>query len=223
MDSTTWTLADAVIRHISVSDMDNNVYLITCRRTGEQLLIDAADDYPAIAALLTAGAQDVDDDVTATGARASLALVVTTHSHWDHVRALAAVVAATGAPTAAGRKDAPAIEVPTDTLLDDGSVLDLDGVRLDVIGLRGHTPGSVALLLRDPDGPDHLFTGDSLFPGGVGNTQHDAKRFSQLYADVVARVFDPLDDDTIVHPGHGAGTTLGAERPSLGEWRERGW
>jgi glyoxylase-like metal-dependent hydrolase (beta-lactamase superfamily II) len=88
-----------------------------------------------------------------------------------------------------------------------------------VIHLRGHTPGSLALLYQDA----HLFTGDSLFPGGVGNTQRDAARFEQLYTDVVERVFDRLPDETWVYPGHGKDTTLGAERPSLPEWRERGW
>ena len=81
----------------------------------------------------------------------------------------------------------------------------------------------MALLYRDPSGPAHLFTGDSLFPGGLGNTQQDPERFASLYADVVERVFDYLPDDTVVHPGHGAGTTLGAERPELPEWKERGW
>jgi glyoxylase-like metal-dependent hydrolase (beta-lactamase superfamily II) len=95
---------------------------------------------------------------------------------------------------------------------------------LEVVHLRGHTPGSIALVWRGPEGAGtHLFTGDSLFPGGVGNTQQDAERFRSLIDDVEARLFDVLPDDTWVYPGHGRDTTLGAERPHLGEWRERGW
>jgi glyoxylase-like metal-dependent hydrolase (beta-lactamase superfamily II) len=209
-------LSSVVIRRLAVGEMDNNVYLLTARGSGQQVLIDAADDAPAIAGLLAEGARD-------TPAAARLVLVATTHSHWDHVRALAAVVEATGARTAAGAADVPAIEVPTDVPLEHGDVGSFDGFDLEAIHLRGHTPGSVALLYRDPQGPAHLFTGDSLFPGGLGNTQGDAVRFASLFADVLERVFDALPDDTLVHPGHGKGTTLGAERPHLAEWFERGW
>jgi glyoxylase-like metal-dependent hydrolase (beta-lactamase superfamily II) len=113
--------------------------------------------------------------------------------------------------------------VPTDLALNHGDPVEVDGITLEAIKLRGHTPGSVALLYRDPDGPAHLFSGDSLFPGGVGNTQKDPARFASLMNDVEGRVFGYLPDDTVVHPGHGKGTTLGAERPHLPEWRERGW
>lgn len=223
MSENHWILPTAVIRRISVSDMDNNVYLVTSRRTGAQVLIDAADDEPAIAGLLGAGEQDVDDDALAAGAAPRLTLVVTTHSHWDHVRALAPVVERYAPRTAAGAADAADIAVHTDVPLSDGDTCGAEDLVFEVIGLRGHTPGSVALLLRSADGPDHLFTGDSLFPGGVGNTGKDAARFTSLMDDVTARIFDVLPDATVVHPGHGAGTTLGAERPHLAHWRDRGW
>ncbi|WP_104103660.1 MBL fold metallo-hydrolase [Arthrobacter sp. 08Y14] len=212
-------LKNVTIRSRSVSSMDNNVYVLTDRDTGAQVLIDAAADFPAIRELLSEAAADA-------AVPAKVELIVTTHSHWDHVRALAEAVEATGARTAAGREDAPDIEVPTNMALVDGDTLHIggpEGFELEAIKLRGHTPGSVALLYRDPAGPAHLFTGDSLFPGGLGNTQQDPERFASLYADVVERVFEQLPDDTIVHPGHGAGTTLGAERPHLPEWKERGW
>ncbi|GAB3554841.1 MBL fold metallo-hydrolase [Arthrobacter tumbae] len=209
-------LTDVTIRSQSVSDMDNNVYLITAKATGVQVLIDAADDAPAIERLLADGAGDA-------GVPVKLALVITTHSHWDHVRALADVVRATGARTAAGVDDVGDIAVPTDVPLAHGDVGTFDGFTLEAIALRGHTPGSVALVYRDPGGPVHLFTGDSLFPGGVGNTGSDPQRFESLYTDVVERIFNSFDDDTIVHPGHGKPTTLGAERPSLAQWRSRGW
>ncbi len=218
MSVNTWNLPAVTVRSIAVGGMDNNVYVLTGRQSGDQVLIDAADDGDAILALLAEAARDADTEVSAR-----LALVVTTHSHWDHVRALAEVVARTGAKTAAGRDDAENIEVPTNNLLANGDVLSFSGFALDVIALRGHTPGSVALLYRDPAGPAHLFSGDSLFPGGVGNTQQDSARFSQLLDDVEARIFDVLPDDTLVHPGHGNGTTLGDERPHLQQWRARGW
>jgi glyoxylase-like metal-dependent hydrolase (beta-lactamase superfamily II) len=204
------------IRGISVSEMDNNVYLLTAKASGTQVLIDAADDFPGIRQLLRDGAADA-------GRPAEVALIVTTHSHWDHVRALPEAVAATGAKTAAGVEDIPQIEVRTDVALDHQDVGRFDGFSLEAIKLRGHTPGSVALLYRAHEGPPHLFTGDSLFPGGLGNTQKDPERFATLFNDVVERVFNYLPDDTVVHPGHGAGTTLGAERPHLDEWKSRGW
>ncbi|MBP2216805.1 MBL fold metallo-hydrolase [Arthrobacter sp. CAN_C5] len=209
-------LSVVTIRYISTGEMDNNVYLLTSKATGVQVLIDAADDAAAIGQLLQDGAAD-------STAETKLALIITTHSHWDHVRALADVVGKTKARTAAGREDTSDIAVPTDVSLDHGDIGNFDGFDLEAIKLRGHTPGSVALLYRDPHGPAHLFTGDSLFPGGVGNTQGDAGRFESLLNDVSERVFDYLPDDTIVHPGHGKGTTLGAERPHLDEWRARGW
>jgi glyoxylase-like metal-dependent hydrolase (beta-lactamase superfamily II) len=209
-------LSELTIRSISVSEMDNNVYVLTSRSSGAQVLIDAADDAPAILGLLADAQEDTD-------AEARVALIVTTHSHWDHVRALAEVRDTVKARTAAGADDVAEIAVPTDVPLRQGDVGSFEGFELEAIHLRGHTPGSVALLYQDPHGPAHLFTGDSLFPGGVGNTQGDPERFASLYGDVVARIFDRLPDDTVVHPGHGRGTTLGAERGSLDEWKQRGW
>ncbi len=133
------------------------------------------------------------------------------------------VVSATGARTAAGEDDADHLPVPVEIRLRHGDTVDVGEVSLDVVHLRGHTPGSVALVHRGADGSVHVFTGDSLFPGGVGNTQGDPERFASLIEDVERRLFDVLPDETVVHPGHGAGTTLGAERPHLAEWRERGW
>ena len=210
------TLTDVTIRSIAVSEMSNNVFVLTSKSGGAQVLIDAADDSPAILSLLEEAKADTD-------APAALAMIVTTHSHWDHVRALAEVTAVTGAPTAAGADDVADIAVPTDIPLHHGDVKTFGDFDLEVIHLRGHTPGSVALLYRDPSGPAHLFTGDSLFPGGIGNTGDDPERFTSLYNDVVTRLFDYLPDDTVVHPGHGDGTTLGTERASLPEWRRRGW
>ncbi len=204
------------IRALSVGPMDNNAYLLTCRSTGAQLLIDAAAEPERLQALIAEGSP-----------AGRLDLIVTTHRHHDHVGALAALVEASGARTAAGAEDAAALPVPTDRPLAHGEVIELGDQRLEVIALRGHTPGSIALLWHDdaqgPEAGHHLFTGDSLFPGGVGNTDRDPQRFAQLLGDVEERVFDRLPDATAVHPGHGAGTTLDAERPALPGWRERGW
>jgi glyoxylase-like metal-dependent hydrolase (beta-lactamase superfamily II) len=207
-------LPDVVIRKASVSSMDNNVYLITDRATGEQLLVDAADDSTRVLALV---AESVPD-----GGH-GLATVVTTHQHWDHHRALAAVLEHTGARSAAGRDDAPQLPVAPDVVLDHGDTVTVGATTLDVVHLRGHTPGSVALVLRSHDGSTHAFTGDSLFPGGVGNTERDPARFTRLLGDVEERIFGVLPDDTWVYPGHGRDTTVGVERPHLAEWRERGW
>jgi glyoxylase-like metal-dependent hydrolase (beta-lactamase superfamily II) len=216
MDTLIHDLRDITIRSISVSEMNNNVYLLTAKASGAQLLIDAADDLPAIQAMLQDAAAD-------TAATPELVQIATTHQHWDHVRALPALVEATGARTAAGTDDAPELPVNVDVLLDHGDVGNFDGFDVTSVHLRGHTPGSIAFVYQDPDGPAHIFSGDSLFPGGVGNTEKDPERFTSLLDDVTARLFEAYPDDTVVHPGHGSPTTLGAERPHLEEWRARGW
>lgn len=208
-----------VIRSIAVSDMANNVYLITAKESGAQVLIDAADDAEAIKDLIASGADD-------TSADPVLHAIITTHQHWDHIRALPATSAAfPDAMTIAGGADAKAITeaegVEIARVVDHLDVGDFGGFVLQAIGLRGHTPGSIALLLRD-GGETILFSGDSLFPGGPGKTWH-AEDFTSLIDDLEERVFAQLPDETRVLPGHGDGTTLGEERPKLAEWRERGW
>lgn len=198
-----------VIRKVSVGELDNCCYLLTDRATGDQLLIDAADDASRLLSLVAEG----------TG---RLSMVLTTHRHWDHHRALAEVVRRTGASTLAGVDDVEGIPVRTDVALPHGGTVSLGATSLQIIQLRGHTPGSVAVAYADDDRV-HLFTGDSLFPDGVGSTQGDPDRFRSLLTDVEERVFARFDDHTWVYPGHGADTTLGAERPHLPDWRERGW
>jgi glyoxylase-like metal-dependent hydrolase (beta-lactamase superfamily II) len=200
----------ATIRKMSVSEMHNNVYLFTCNATGEQLLVDAADDPHRCLLLVREGTGRLDH-------------LVTTHQHWDHVRALEEVSRQTGATTYAGVDDADGLPVTPDVRLRHGDVVRVGELELDVIHLRGHTPGSVALSWADPDGGGtHLFTGDSLFPGGHGRTTTLEDHHS-LMDDLEQRVFATHDDDTWFYPGHGDDSTLGAERPNLAEWRERGW
>lgn len=190
---------------LAVGPLQNNAYLLRCTATGEQLLIDAADEADRLLELIGG---------------APLGRVVTTHRHADHWQALPAVIAATGATVAAHPADAPGLPVAVDEPLADGDELPVGEVRLRVLHLAGHTPGSIALYL-DRDG-GHLLTGDSLFPGGPGRTT-DPADFDRLMTDLERKVFDPLPDSTWVYPGHGADTTLGTERPHLAEWRARGW
>ncbi len=215
-DSDLRVLSTLMIRKASVGEMDNNAYLLTCRVSGVQLLIDAAADAPRLMRLVREGSPT-----------SRLDTVATTHAHHDHIGALAPVVRQTGARTAAGAADAASIteqvQVPIDVELHHGDVVRVGVHDLEVIALRGHTPGSVALLWRGGEDGDHLFTGDSLFPGGVGATHGERDRFERLITDVTERIFDALGDDTWVYPGHGVDTTLGAERPQLSTWRERGW
>ncbi len=207
-------LPGLALRKVSVGPMDNNAFLLTCRVTGQQLLVDAAADAPRLLRLVEEGAQD---------GGAGLATVVTTHRHADHTGALAEVLQATGARSAAGELDADSLPVAPDRRLVHGDQVAVGDSLLTVVHLRGHTPGSIALVLTAGDAGVHLFTGDSLFPGGVGNTFGDRVAFEQLLADVEQRLFEPLPDSSWVYPGHGNDTTLGAERPELGRWRERGW
>ena len=191
-----------------VGPMGNNAYLLADGT--DALLIDAADEAEVLLGLV---------------AGLNLVGVVTTHRHADHIRALAAVVAATGAPAYAGTPDAAAITAATGVPcrpLWDGDTVTIGGVALAVIGLVGHTPGSITLAHTPPEAPDRLFTGDALFPGGVGKTRSGSD-FDSLFHDVTTKLFDQFGDDTVVHPGHGASTTLGHERPNLAEWRARGW
>ncbi|MDR1431163.1 MAG: MBL fold metallo-hydrolase [Propionibacteriaceae bacterium] len=200
--------------------MDNNVYLLTSKSSGQQIIIDAADDPQAIQKLLGEAALD-------SQTRTRLSLVVTTHRHWDHLRALAEIAKLPGVLTACGDEDADSIAAQTgvkaDRRLQQGDIVGVDGIWLSAIRLTGHTPGSVALAYAEAGQPVWVFSGDSLFPGGLGNTDHDQTRFGTLFRDVVERVFDVYTDDTIVAPGHGSFTTLGAERPHLAGWEARGW
>lgn len=202
-------LPAATIIKASVGPMDNNAYLVTCSRTGETLLIDAANDAAALLGLIEEHAP-------------KLSLIVTSHQHFDHWQALEEVAKVTGAPTAAHQLDADPLPVAPDRLLAHGDTVEIGDLSFDVVHLQGHTPGSVALALDGADESTHLFTGDCLFPGGVGKTWEDGA-FEQLLHDVTTRVFDVYDDSTVVYPGHGDDTTLGTERPHLAEWKERGW
>ena len=195
------------VTKIAVGSYENNVYLLR-DSTGQGLLIDAAAEPGRLLEMI---------------GDTPVQRIVTTHQHADHWQALAEVKAATGATTVAHPADAPGIPVPADELVGDGGTVGFGDTVLSVIHLVGHTPGSIALCYQPDSAEPHLFTGDCLFPGGVGNTQKDPQRFTSLYNGVVSKIFGRLPDATWVYPGHGKDTTLGAERPHLAEWRERGW
>ncbi|MDG4788580.1 MBL fold metallo-hydrolase [Micromonospora sp. WMMD1102] len=200
-------LSGLTVSKLSVGPMDNNAYLLRCTATGEQVLIDAANEAPRLLELVGEG---------------GLAAVVTTHRHMDHWVALEEVVASTGARSLVHAADADGLPIDSEPLAE-GDRVRVGDRELEVIHIVGHTPGSVALLYRDETDGLHLFTGDSLFPGGVGNTDRDPVRFGSLIDDVEHKIFDRLPDETWFYPGHGRDSTLGTERPSLPEWRARGW
>lgn len=202
-------LPGLLIAKLAVGPMSNNAYLLRCTASGEGLMIDAANEAGRLKEFARLDGPPV-------------STVLTTHRHPDHWQALEAVVEDAGAAVFAGSDDADELPVAVDERLVHGDEVTLGEVSLEIIGLRGHTPGSVAVLYRDSVGVAHLFSGDSLFPGGVGKTWSPAD-FVSLIDDVEERVFAALPDDTWVYPGHGNDTTLGVERPHLAEWRARGW
>jgi glyoxylase-like metal-dependent hydrolase (beta-lactamase superfamily II) len=197
-------LGGLTVTKVSVGPGDNNAYLL--RSGASQLMIDAANDASTLL------------EVIGTG---GLETVVTTHQHPDHWQALAEVATATGAASLAHAEDARKIPVVTATVAE-GEKVRVGDAELEVIHLVGHTPGAIALLYQDPGGTAHLWTGDSLFPGGPGRTTNP-KDFASLMDDLEKKVFDRLPDDTWFYPGHGKDSTLGAERSALPEWRARGW
>jgi len=199
------------VTKIAVGPYDNNAYLLRCTATGEQLLIDAANEAGRLLELI--------------GDR-PLHRIVTTHRHQDHWQALAEVTEASRAAVVAHPHDAGALPVPVAEPVEGGDRVRVGRAELEVIHLRGHTPGSIALLYDaggELSATPHLFTGDSLFPGGAGGTFGDPGNFKQLMSDLTERVFDRLPDKTWFYPGHGRDSTLGRERPSIPDWWARGW
>lgn len=221
--------ATVSVRSLAVSEMENNVYLLTAKKDGKQVLIDAADEFERIHRFVLATAGEDGAGRLREQGDPRVEALITTHSHWDHIRALPAAVDAYSPATYCGAADAAAIlaqeGVQVENLLQGGETLTFGDITLEVIALHGHTPGSIALVYQEPEddgAPVLLFTGDSLFPGGVGKTNSPAD-FKQLLSDVRERIFSKFDDNTVVLPGHGKHTTLGADRGNLNEWEARGW
>jgi glyoxylase-like metal-dependent hydrolase (beta-lactamase superfamily II) len=201
------TDGDLTLRKRTVSDMHNNVYLIACIRTGHALLVDAADDAPLIRSLA--------DGLVPLA-------VVQTHGHWDHVRAWQALREDPGLEIWGHEGDLDLYPLAPDRLLHDGQELAVGSLTVEVLHIPGHTAGSLVFSVSGAD--DHwLITGDTLFPGGPGNTFGDSLAHTQIMDGLEDRVFGRFSDATHVLPGHGDATTLGRERPHLAEWRARGW
>jgi glyoxylase-like metal-dependent hydrolase (beta-lactamase superfamily II) len=196
-----------LVRKLSVEEMDNNVYVVACARTRAALLVDVAARPERLAEAL-AGFEPI--------------AAVQTHGHWDHVRAWDGVHDDLGLPVWGHPGDATLFPHPVDRELADGDRLTVGDVEVEVIHLPGHTEGSLLYLVAGAERP-HLFSGDTLFPGGPGNTFGSAENHRRIMDGLETKVFGRLPDATWVYPGHGDDTTLGTERPSLVEWRERGW
>ncbi len=201
--------ASVTATKISLGPVDNNAYLLQ-HNGGSSVLIDAANDADRLLKIISDQPLDA---------------IVTSHRHADHWQALQAVGAATGAQLLCGNPDLEAIRIDAEVRdlngVWDGDQIQLGSEWLEVIGLVGHTPGSITLAYPGT-GRTHLFTGDSLFPGGPGKT-NTPEDFKSLMSDLEAKLFGRFDDDTVVHPGHGDDTTLGTERPHLKQWWQRGW
>jgi len=199
-----WQDADVEVHKLVVGPVDNNVFVVRCRRTGEAVLLDAANEHEKLLELATA---------------LNVKRVLETHGHWDHIQAVPAMREA-GFEVAVTAADAPRLkEVGYDVFLDDAEVVEVGRLRLHAVHTPGHTEGSICFQV---EGTPLLFTGDTLFPGGPGATKFEGGDFPTIIRSIEQKLFT-FPDDTIVLPGHGVDTTIGTERPHLDEWIARGW
>ncbi len=198
-----WEDAACELHRMVVGPMDNNVYVLRCRRSGEAMLVDAANEHEALLEVCV---------------RLGVRTVVETHGHWDHLQAVPAVRDA-GISVSVTAADADMLP-SYDLLLEDDSVIELGRLRVRTIATPGHTPGSMCFAV---EGTPLLVTGDTLFPGGPGATKFPGGDFPTIIRSIEQRLFSRFAGDTVVLPGHGASTTIGAESPSLQEWVARGW
>jgi glyoxylase-like metal-dependent hydrolase (beta-lactamase superfamily II) len=187
---------------LSVGPYDNNVYVLSDPKSKEALLIDAANDAPRIIKELE-------------GLRVSH--ILTTHGHSDHVQALSQVRERTHAQFSCHHADESMMPLKADHRVQDGERFRFGDYELVALHTPGHTPGSICFVAGE-----RLFSGDTLFPGGPGNTANPYASFLTIIESIRQRLFS-LPDDTEVLPGHGKPTTIGRERPHLDEWIERGW
>jgi glyoxylase-like metal-dependent hydrolase (beta-lactamase superfamily II) len=198
-----WSDARAEVHRFVVGPIENNVYVVRCKRTGEATLLDAANEH---------------DRMLRVASRLGVTSVLETHGHWDHIGAVEAVREA-GIDVWVRTEDAGMLP-SYDHLLDDDIVHQVGDLRLRTLHTPGHTPGSICFALEETP---MLFTGDTLFPGGPGNTNHNAKDFATIITSIDERIFGVFADDVTIWPGHGVESTVGTERPHLDEWVERGW
>jgi glyoxylase-like metal-dependent hydrolase (beta-lactamase superfamily II) len=203
MSTLAWEATGVEVHHVVVGPMDNNVYVVRCTETGDAVLLDAANEHERLLELCkTLGVRKV----------------LETHGHWDHIQAVPQLRDA-GYSVGITAEDAKMLPSYDEVLTDDDQI-EVGRLRLRTIHTPGHTPGSMCFLL---EGHPVLFSGDTLFPGGPGNTSFEGGDFATIIRSIDDRLFNPLDPDTVVLPGHGDRTTIGTERPSLQEWVDRGW
>jgi glyoxylase-like metal-dependent hydrolase (beta-lactamase superfamily II) len=202
-DTLVWNATGAEIHQVVVGDFENNVFVLRCTETGDAVLLDAANEHERLL-----------DLCRVLGVRR----VLESHGHWDHIQAVPQLRDA-GYAVAVTAEDAAMLPSYDDVLVDD-DVLEVGRLRLHTILTPGHTPGSMCFRL---EGHPILFSGDTLFPGGPGNTKFEGGDFPTIIRSIEDRLFSPLDADVLVLPGHGDRTTIGAERPHLQEWVDRGW
>ncbi len=195
--------SQAEIHKVVVGPMDNNVYVLRCKQTGEAVLLDAANEHDLLL-----------DLAKSLGVRE----VLETHGHWDHIQAVPQMRDA-GYSVHVTAEDSGMLP-SYDEILADDAIVNVGRLRLRTIHTPGHTPGSMCFLL---EGSPILFSGDTLFPGGPGNTSFEGGDFPTIIESIDRKLFAPLAADTIVLPGHGDQTTIGTERPHLQEWIDRGW
>ena len=198
-----WSNAQAEVHRFVVGPVANNVYVVRCRSTGEATLIDAANEHERLLRVAT---------------QLGVTSVLETHGHWDHVGAVTEVRAA-GIGVWVRSEDAHLLP-SYDHLLEDDDSFSVGRLRLSTIHTPGHTPGSICFALNDTP---VLFTGDTLFPGGPGNATFEGGDFTTIIRSIDDRLFRPFVADTLIFPGHGDSSTIGAERPHLDEWVARGW
>lgn len=191
---------DLILRKLRVGDLENNVYILECPETHDALLVDACFEP---------------DEILAGAEGANIVAIVQTHGHFDHVQALPELKERLGVPVYAHPGDEYPVAI--DKELHDGDVIGFGNRETKVLFTPGHTPGSVCLLSGM-----HLISGDTLFPGGPGNTWKDPEKFSTIIDAIRTKLFT-LPDDTAVYPGHGEDTTIGKEKPHLQGWIDRGW
>jgi glyoxylase-like metal-dependent hydrolase (beta-lactamase superfamily II) len=198
-----WSDARAEVHRFVVGPIENNVYVVRCKRTGEATLLDAANEHDRLLRVAT---------------RLGVTSVLETHGHWDHIGAVEQVRDA-GIDVWVRSEDAGMLP-SYDHLLEDDTVHQIGDLRLRTLHTPGHTPGSICFALEETP---MLFTGDTLFPGGPGNTNQDAQDFATIITSIDERIFGVFADDVTIWPGHGRESTVGTERPHLDEWVERGW
>ena len=198
-----WSDTGIEVHKVVVGPVDNNVFVIRCTSTGDAVLIDAANEHERLLELCH---------------RLGVRTVLETHGHWDHIQAIPAVRDA-GYEVGVTAEDA-AMLPSYDYLLEDDTVVEIGRLRLRTLHTPGHTPGSMSFHV---EGTPLLFTGDTLFPGGPGATQYEGGDFGTIIRSIEDRIFSQFDGSTIVLPGHGLDTTIGAESPQLDEWVARGW